>query len=277
MNNLAQRTVSGFILAAIMVCACLLGPLFPVLGAFAIGWTMHEYYSMAYGHSGDFIPERILAVFSALTVFGLLNFILRGMLDARFLVLALLPVLAMMIVPVWMKDHSRHTRIAHVYTGLVCIGLPLSILPLLTLSTGKHDGWLLLCIIAVIWLSDVGAYALGTALGQRPGAKKLAPAISPKKSWWGLAGAVIAGAAVSVGLYYLGIFKLPLVHCIAVGMLSSAFGVLGDLVESMFKRDFGFKDSGNLIPGHGGLYDRLDSLIVAVAAITAYLVLFGLL
>ena len=80
MNNLAQRTVSGFILAAIMVCACLLGPLFPVLGAFAIGWTMHEYYSMAYGHSGDFIPERILAVFSALTVFGLLNFILRGML-----------------------------------------------------------------------------------------------------------------------------------------------------------------------------------------------------
>ena len=274
MNNLAQRTVSGFILAAIMVCACLLGPLFPVLGAFAIGWTMHEYYSMAYGHSGDFIPERILAVFSALTVFGLLNFILRGMLDARFLVLALLPVLAMMIVPVWMKDHSRHTRIAHVYTGLVCIGLPLSILPLLTLSTGKHDGWLLLCIIAVIWLSDVGAYALGTALGQRPGAKKLAPAISPKKSWWGLAGAVIAG---SVGLYYLGIFKLPLVHCIAVGMLSSAFGVLGDLVESMFKRDFGFKDSGNLIPGHGGLYDRLDSLIVAVPAITAYLVLFGLL
>ena len=277
MNNLAKRTLSGFILAAIMVCACLLGPLFPVVGVFAIAWTMHEYYSMAYGRSGDFIAERVLAVLSAESVFCLLHFILRGMLQVRFLVLALLPVLAMMIIPVWMKDHSRHSRIAHVYTGLVCIGLPLSTLPLLTLGKGEHDGWLLLCIIAVIWLSDVGAYALGTALGQRPGAKKLAPAISPKKSWWGFAGAVTAGAAVSIGLYYLGLFKLPLLHCVACGMLASAFGVLGDLVESMFKRDFGFKDSGSLIPGHGGLYDRLDSLIVAVPAITAYLVLFGLL
>ena len=88
---------------------------------------------------------------------------------------------------------------------------------------------------------------------------------------------MIAGVLVSVGLHFLGLFKLPLVHCIAIGMLASALGVLGDLVESMFKRDFGYKDSGYLIPGHGGLYDRLDSIIVATPAITAYLVLFGLL
>ena len=277
MNNLAQRTLSGIVLTAIMVCSCLIGPLFPFVAVFAIVWTMHEYYSMAYGRSGDFIAERILAVVTAVSVFVLLCFILHGVLQARYLVLAILPILAMMIVPVWMKDHSRHSRISHVFVGLVCVGLPLSLLPLLTVRGGSHDSLLLLCIIAVIWLSDVGAYALGTALGQRPGARKLAPAISPKKSLWGLIGAVIAGVLVSVGLHFLGLFKFPLVHCIAIGMLASALGVLGDLVESMFKRDFGYKDSGYLIPGHGGLYDRLDSIIVATPAITAYLVLFGLL
>lgn len=277
MNNLAKRTLSGVVLCAIMVSACLFGPLFPFVVLFCIGWTMHEFYSMAYGRSGDFIPERVLAVLTAMLLFVLVSLVMLGYLRARAMALALIPLLALMILPIWMKDHSRHSRMASVYTGLVCIGLPMALSPLITLRGQEHDGYLLLCLFAIIWLSDVGAYALGTALGQRPGAWKLAPAISPKKSWWGLAGAVLSGAGISVALYFLGLFRFPLVHCIVCGMIASAFGVLGDLVESMFKRSFGYKDSGSLIPGHGGLYDRLDSAIVAIPAAAIYLELSGLL
>ena len=80
-----------------------------------------------------------------------------------------------------------------------------------------------------------------------------------------------------MGFHYLGAFEFPLGHSIALGVLAAAGGLLGDLVESMWKRYFGVKDSGNLIPGHGGLYDRLDSAIIALPMITVYLAAAGLL
>ena len=115
------------------------------------------------------------------------------------------------------------------------------------------------------------------AFGQRPGAIKIAPAISPKKSLWGLFGAVLFGIGLAVGFHYLKVLDFGLVHAIVIGLLGSLGGLLGDLVESMWKRCFGVKDSGNLIPGHGGLYDRLDSVIVALPMITVYLAAAGLL
>lgn len=277
MKNLTIRTISSVVYLVIMVSGILVAPLFPILCAFMIAWTMHEFYSMAYGKTTDFLLQRMLAVFTALLMYAMVAFTTAGMLPGKIIACVLVPIISIMVSPVWMKDHSKHATISHVYSGLICIGLPISMLPLITLRTGTHDGWLLLGILVVVWLSDVGAYFLGTALGQRPGAWKLAPAISPKKSWWGFAGAVLCGMLIAVALHYAGIFAFPLVHCVVLGAITSGCAVLGDLVESMYKRAFGFKDSGTIMPGHGGLYDRIDSAIVAIPAAVVYLEIFGLL
>ena len=136
---------------------------------------------------------------------------------------------------------------------------------------------LLVCIFIIVSLNDVGAYFVGSSLGQKSGAKKLAPHISPKKSWWGVIGGCLTGVLVSWGLSALGWLRLDVAHAMCFGAVLSVVGVLGDLVESMWKRYFSVKDSGHLIPGHGGLYDRLDSTIFAIVCAVVYLEVFGLL
>ena len=135
----------------------------------------------------------------------------------------------------------------------------------------------MLSLFILIWMSDVGAYCVGTALGQRPDARKLAPSISPKKSWWGFWGGVFFCVAAAVGLHFLTWLPFGLLHCIALGVIVSVAGVCGDLFESMWKRHFGVKDSGNCIPGHGGMLDRFDSSLVAIPLACVYLTLTGLL
>ncbi|SCL21413.1 phosphatidate cytidylyltransferase [Micromonospora rhizosphaerae] len=135
------------------------------------------------------------------------------------------------------------------------------------LAAVPGDGHLrvLVTLVAVV-LSDTGGYAAGVAFGKHP----MAPSISPKKSWEGFAGSVTAAAAGSAVLIWL-LFHVPLWWGAIFGVAISCAAVVGDLAESMIKRDLGVKDMSNLLPGHGGLMDRLDSILFAVP--TAYLLL----
>ena len=120
------------------------------------------------------------------------------------------------------------------------------------------DPWLLLALLAIVWLGDTAAWAIGKAIGRH----KLAPRVSPKKTWEGTtAGLAAAVAAMAVwSLLRLGELRLEL---LAVAAVTSVAAQLGDLVESVIKRGAGVKDSSNLLPGHGGFYDRLDALLLA--------------
>ncbi|MEU4469798.1 phosphatidate cytidylyltransferase [Micromonospora sp. NPDC023888] len=135
------------------------------------------------------------------------------------------------------------------------------------LAAAPDDGWMriLATLIAVV-LSDTGGYAAGVSFGRHP----MAPSISPKKSWEGFAGSVTAAALGSALLLWL-MFDLAPWWGALFGVAVSCAAVLGDLAESMIKRDLGVKDMSNLLPGHGGLMDRLDSILFAVP--TAYLLL----
>ena len=180
--------------------------------------------------------------------------------------------------PIWdSAELKEYGKIGYGAAGFLCVGLPLMMTPILTIRSGQFDGMFLLCVFIVVSLTDVGAYFLGSSLGQRSGAWKLAPKISPKKSWWGLLGGVLAASLSACLLSAFSWLNLSLGHSLVLGAILSVSSVLGDLTESMWKRYFGFKDSGNLIPGHGGLYDRLDSILAAIPLSVCYLEVFGLL
>ncbi len=245
--------------------------------AFAIVQTLREFYDMAIGKKG-FIAERILAMLSAGLLYAFLVSYMSGAItQIRLLAVAFVPILLIAVIPIWHKDHSDHGKIAYIFAGLAYVGYPLALIPILQYHDGVQDGWIVLALLAIVWGADVGAYFIGSALGRRPGAIRLAPSISPKKSLWGLAGAILFGIGCAVGFHYLGILNFGIAHAVAIGLIGSIGGQLGDLVESMWKRHFDVKDSGNLIPGHGGLYDRLDSVILALPMITLYLAIAGLL
>lgn len=141
---------------------------------------------------------------------------------------------------------------------------------LLVLSDSDHDkgSWRVLCTLFAVVLSDTGGYAAGVFLGKH----KMAPSISPGKTWEGFAGSVSAAAIGSALLLYY-ILDIPAYWGLLFGAVLSIVAVIGDLAESMLKRDLGVKDMSNLLPGHGGVMDRLDSILFAVP--TAYL-LFAL-
>ncbi|MBF0195844.1 MAG: CDP-archaeol synthase, partial [Magnetococcales bacterium] len=142
------------------------------------------------------------------------------------------------------------------FTGLIYCTIPLILLVKIKTSLG---GEFLVFLLLIIWATDSGAYFSGKFFGK----KKLAPKLSPGKTWVGFYGGCLGGILVSLAGNALFSFAFPIWQAILMGLLLSLSGQLGDLAESLLKRESGIKDSGNLIPGHGGLLDRLDSVLFA--------------
>jgi phosphatidate cytidylyltransferase len=136
-------------------------------------------------------------------------------------------------------------------------------------------GWFIL-VMAPLWASDSAAYYIGSRYGKH----KMTPRLSPKKSWEGYAASIVGGglAGILIGLLlnYLGLLNITLIHSLIIGLLMGAVPTLGDLGESMIKRQAGIKDSGGLIPGHGGAFDRIDSWLWAASVGYFYITMFVL-
>jgi phosphatidate cytidylyltransferase len=139
-------------------------------------------------------------------------------------------------------------------------------------GNGDFNGKLLLAFFAIVWGSDVGAYLFGITLGQKYG-KKLFPSISPKKSWEGYWGGLLLSLAAGYALYALNFIQYELIHVIIISLIINVTSTFGDLAESQLKRNFGVKDSGKIMPGHGGLLDRFDGALFAFPATVAYIII----
>ena len=275
MKNLILRTLFGILYVGALAGALLFLPQYlHVFAALAGCLMLHEYYANSLGESLK--ASRLLAALTMILTCFSLWYVRREMLGEEALAIALLPLLCLPLSLLFSRERFAYDKFACLGTGLLYIGLPVALLPVLLVRDGVPSGLLMLCLFILIWCSDVGAYCLGTLLGQKPSSHKLAPQISPKKSWWGIVGGVLLCMGGAVVLWLVGWLQIPWYHCLGLGVVICVFATVGDLFESLWKRHLGIKDSSNAIPGHGGWLDRLDSSLTAIPAATIYLILFQL-
>ena len=276
MNNFIKRALSGVVFVGVMLAALLLNKyIFGAVMTLSLIVMMKEFLKMTCGRNYWF--SQILSILAGATLFVLV-YLYRGFgVPGRLVILAFIPVFILMINSLYVKDKSRFDKFSNLYTAILYIAVPWSLLNFAVFGCeGNFDGTLLLSFFVIIWGSDVGAYLFGITLGQKYG-KKLFPSISPKKSWIGFWGGLITAAGVAVALHYCGLFRFDLIHCICMSLLLSVAGVYGDLIESQWKRHYDVKDSGTIIPGHGGLLDRFDSALIAIPIGIIYLVVMNVL
>ena len=267
-----QREGSGFkgflvrawfgVLYAVLFIACLLlGRFTTAVFTALMSWLCcFEFYRMM--RIDGKMPNEFLGLVAAVL------FPLSALVSPIFLTaLLFLLILSLGLWYVW----SPRTRIADVAVtafGPLYTGFMLSAIVLVRdAAPGMAGALLAIGVCASLWVSDSCAYLVGSRFGKH----KMVPKISPKKSWEGFAGGLAGGVLIWVILWATGQFRLELWYAVVCGLAVSVLGVFGDLIASRIKRGAGVKDSGNLIPGHGGMLDRSDSLIFG--CITAYLLL----
>lgn len=266
---LKQRIITAAILLPIALCGFFLldGWAFALFIGVVITLGGWEWARLA-GLQAQ--PARVgFAVFVALSLWGLYQ------LPALAGALLLLGVLWWLLAVPLVLNYPQSSRYWDGVGGRLLIGL-LILLPawqgLVLLKQWPLANWLILAVMVLVWAADIGAYFFGKTFGRR----KLAPRVSPGKSWEGLLGGLLVSLLVTLGVGLYRGWALPELLLALVGAtLVVLVSVVGDLTESMFKRQSGLKDSSRLLPGHGGVLDRIDSLTAAVPLFVVILWIAG--
>lgn len=169
------------------------------------------------------------------------------------------------------QDFSPFSNVGVALLGLLYVSLPMSLLSVVAFTdSGQYDYRRVFALLLLVWSSDIGAYAAGKTLGKH----KLAPKISPGKTWEGAIGGFLLTLAMGWALGYL-LPELSLTYRLVVAGVVAVFGPLGDLAESMLKRSVDVKDSGRIMPGHGGLLDRFDAFLFILPVLALLALLWG--
>ncbi|GAC1368196.1 MAG: hypothetical protein NVSMB30_04160 [Hymenobacter sp.] len=171
---------------------------------------------------------------------------------------------------VWPRYPNPFGNAGAVLIGLFYISVPMALLPLLAQGGAGYDYRRIFGLLFLVWASDIGAYAAGKSFGKH----KLAPGISPGKTWEGWAGGFLLTLLVGGALQFM-LPHVPLAHRLVAAGVVAVFGPLGDLAESMLKRSVGVKDSGTFMPGHGGLLDRFDAFLLVLPVLALLQLLAG--
>lgn len=277
MNSTVKRTIFGVLFLAVMLGGLLFHEiLYTILFAFITFVMLKEFYSMTMGEAYK-QSQRSATVGGVIFFLSANSYFFGGFHLTSLVGMGLLVIFLLMVESIFTyKENDEFLKTGYLYAGLLYIGLPLALSNAVVSRTGEFSGLLMVAFFCIIWASDVGAYCFGMLLGQKSWSKKMCPAISPKKSWAGFWGGMLMAMLAGAILYWTGLFAFPIWHCLIVSALMHVTGVLGDLFESLWKRSTGVKDSGNLIPGHGGLMDRFDSALFAIPTGFFYLLIFGL-
>lgn len=264
-SNLAIRLLTAAVVAPLLLVLLFLGPAWGWFTLVLVASTIGGLEVFAMTHPEDSAGRAVGAATTAFVTAALY----LGPPDARTaLTVGAVVLLSGMMWPLARlgRIEDAALRVLGGISGPLYVGLPLALLAIVRRDQGASGpGWVLLTLM-LSWLADTGGYFAGRAFGKT----KLYPAVSPKKTREGFYGA-LAGAvsgALLAHFWYLPV--LPLAHAVPLALVGGALGQLGDLAESLLKRSTGIKDSGAIVPGHGGMLDRIDALLVATVIVYLY-------
>lgn len=271
-NNFIQRAVTGALFVVVLVGCILYSPLsFGILFTIISALSVHEFAHLVNQNGEVNINKTITALGGAYLFLALMAFCTSAT-DARVFLPYLVLLLYMMITELYLKKKNPLGNWAFSMLSQLYIALPFALLNVLAFqntpetSSVTFNPILPLSIFVFIWLSDTGAYCVGSLIGKH----RLFERISPKKSWEGSIGGAVCAIASSFAFAHFFPF-MQMWQWAGLAIVVVIFGTWGDLTESLMKRQLGIKDSGNILPGHGGMLDRFDSALMAIPAAVVYL------
>lgn len=272
MNDLQTRSIWGFLFVVILSAAIYWGPeTFALVFLILSGLTLKEFYDLSC--KAEVKPQYTTGILSGIVIFCTSFAVAKGVLAARWFTIFFPILFIIMVKEMYRKEKLPFRNIAMTVLGLVYVIVPFALMNFIVYpSNGIHSGYTphyLLCLFIFVWMGDSGAYLFGVNFGKH----RLFERISPKKSWEGFIGG-IATAIFGAWLITLIWDQFSFVEMGTIAAVTVICGTLGDLVESMLKRDLCVKDSGRFMPGHGGLLDRFDSIIGAIPVIYFILQIF---
>ncbi|TGE20633.1 phosphatidate cytidylyltransferase [Hymenobacter aquaticus] len=292
MSNLAQRVIFGVIGAVLLLGSVWYGAwTFAIFFAAVQAKMLHEFYRMM--QKAGYKPAAILGISISLLIFGSICIVASSLLSQRgqfamfggdiFDAAGLLLIGCIILLPTililremyaWPRENQNFSPFANVgvaLLGLLYVSLPMSLLNVVAFSSGTgYDYRRIVALLLLVWCSDIGAYAAGKTFGKH----KLAPKISPGKTWEGAVGGFLLTLVMGWALGFW-LTDLSLAYRLVAAGTVAVFGPLGDLAESMLKRSVGVKDSGRIMPGHGGLLDRFDAFLFILPVLAVLQLLFG--
>lgn len=272
MKNFIQRAVTGIIFVAVLIGCILYGPLsFGILFCIISAMATFEFCNLVNRQEGVNINRNICTLGS---VFLFLCFFYYGInpMEPGIFIPYLALVIYLLVSELYLKKENPINNWAYSMFSQVYVALPFALLNVLAfqndaeISVSEYIGILPLSIFIFNWVNDSGAYCTGMLFGKH----RLFERISPKKSWEGSIGGGVFSIIAAFVLAHFFPF-MPTIAWVGLALTVVVFGTWGDLTESLLKRHLGIKDSGNILPGHGGMLDRFDSTIMAVPAAVVYL------
>ena len=274
MSNLVVRTLSGIVFVALIAGGIIAGPVaFGIVFAGLCAMSLWEFATLLNAHAGTDINRLITTVSGAYLFVAFLGYT-SGLTSVVVFAPYLLSTLYLLVSELYLGRPTPLQNWAYAFASHIYVALPFALLCTMAFRETPEGGIAFhyiypLAIFIFLWLNDSGAYVFGS-LFSRYLPYKLFERISPKKSWIGSLGgaAVVLAAAAWLSGHFA---MLDLVQWLGLGAVVVVFGTWGDLVESLMKRHFGVKDSGSIMPGHGGMLDRLDSFLLASPAAAMYL------
>lgn len=280
MNNFFRRTLTAAWIVLFILGGFWIHPVsFFLTGLILLIGTQYEYYVMIRNTGSQ--PQIISGIIAGSTAYIVSTLVASGVVP-KISFLILVPVMsAIMVIELYRKQDKPFDSLAHTFFSVLYSAIPFSMFPFSAFNrTGlnsllPHEGiifspGIIIGFFLLIWANDTGAYLTGMSVGRH----KLMARISPKKTWEGFFGGVITAALVAWLLSgWLG--AVDKIDWVIISLIISLAGTYGDLFESMLKRSAGVKDSGKIMPGHGGFLDRFDSAILSFPIVYLFIALFG--